>query len=262
MSIRSQAKYLFWIFANLYGRLFGHSRLASFHQSILILTLHGLGYDNLWKDSYTGEKRFIEKVLRPSNPRVCIDIGANVGHYSALLLQHTTAKVFAFEPAESSFADLSKLNTSFPERLFPIKKAISDRSGEAHLYSAREKSATASLDARVVAHASHEAVATTTLDAFVEEQKLSHIDFIKIDVEGYEREVLRGMQKTLQAHRPRFVQFEFNIMQLRRGYSLLELTTLLKGYTFYRLLPTGLIKIDPNGFSSNIFMFCNIVAMR
>lgn len=253
---------MFWIFANLYARFLGHASCAPFHRGLLIIALHGLGYDNGWKSSYTGEEWFIEHILRPAHPDTCIDVGANVGNYSTLLLHNTAGTVYAFEPARSSFAELLKVRSHFPERFFPIHKAVSSRAGEASLYSPCEKSPTASLDARFVAGASFETVVVTTLDAFVEEGGLSHIDFIKVDVEGFEKEVFKGMQKTLHACKPKFIQFEFNIMQLQRGYTLLELAALLEGYTFYRLLPKGWIEIDPKNFSNNIFMFCNIVAKR
>lgn len=260
--LRSRAKHLFWICTNLYGRFFGYASFASFHQGLLILALHGLGYDNGWKNSYTGEEWFIEHILGPSHPRTCIDIGANVGYYSTLLLQNTTANVYAFEPAKSSFAVLSKISLPSQGRFFPIKKAVGDSVGKANLYSSHEKSPTASLDIRLVANASREDVAMTTLDVFVEERGLSDIDFIKIDVEGFEKEVFKGMRNILQTYRPKFIQFEFSIMQLLRGHTFLELTALLEGYTFYRLLPRGWVEIGPESFSNNIFMFCNIVARR
>ncbi len=258
----SRIKHAFWILANIYGRLFGRALFAPFHRSMLILALHGLGYDNGWKNSYTGEEWFIRHILRPTRPRVCIDIGANVGNYSALLLQNLTGTVYAFEPATSSFAVLQNIQARFQGRFFPINKAVSNAVGKTHLYSSRERSPTASLDTRLVPNASAEEVSVTTLDAFIEEQSVPDIDFIKIDTEGFEKEVFQGMQKTIRTCKPRFIQFEFNILQLRRGYTLLELTDLVKEYTFYRLLPRGWVAIDPRSFSSNIFMFCNIVAVR
>ena len=259
---KSRAKHVFWVFANLYGRILGRAWLAPLHRVNLVLALHGLGYDNGWKDSYTGEQWFVKRVLSPFQPRTLIDIGANIGDYSALLLSNTTGKVYAFEPAQSSFAELSKIKIRFYERFFPINSAVSDSVGETKLYSTVEKSPTASLDASLVTNASAETVALTTLDAFIDAHALTDIDFIKVDVEGFEREVLKGMQKTLAEQKPKFIQFEFNIMQLKRGYALFALAQMLENYDFYRLLPRGWVAIDPRSFSNNIFMFCNIVAVR
>jgi len=260
--IRSRLKHLFWTTANLFGRIFGRAWLAPLHQAHLIFALHGLGYDNGWKSSYTGEEWFVSRVLASTRPRTCLDVGANVGDYSSLLLKETSAEVYAFEPARATYGELLKLNARFSKRFHPINVALSDTVGEAQLYSHAAKSPTASLGAEIVPGAPSETVGVTTLDVFVHEQKLSGLDFIKVDVEGFEREVFAGMQETLTRERPRFIQFEFNVMQLRRGYTLLALTDLLPGYDFYRLLPRGWMRIDPRSFSSNIFMFCNIVAMR
>lgn len=70
------------------------------------------------------------------------------------------------------------------------------------------------------------------------------------------------MQETLRLLKPKFIQFEFNLIQLHRGYTIYTLAQLLKGYTFYRLLPHGWVRIDPASFVANIFMFQNIVAVR
>jgi len=48
-----------------------------------------------------------------------------------------------------------------------------------------------------------EQVRLTTLDRFVNEQGLSHVDMIKADVEGYEAEVIRGSEQTIREHSPK-----------------------------------------------------------
>jgi hypothetical protein len=88
------------------------------------------------------------------------------------------------------------------------------------------------------------------------------VDFIKVDTEGFEREVFEGMQETLKRSRPAAVQFEFNALHLWRGHTLLSLSQLLDGYDLYRLLPRGLLHVQPNHFIDNIFIFSNVVAIR
>ena len=50
---------------------------------------------------------------------------------------------------------------------------------------------------------------TRTLDALLDETGLPQIDFITIDVEGHEMDVLQGL--SLEKHRPRVVIFEENV---------------------------------------------------
>jgi hypothetical protein len=48
-----------------------------------------------------------------------------------------------------------------------------------------------------------ERIAITTLDKFVEEKKLTRVDFIKADIEGAERDMLRGAANVLKTHAPK-----------------------------------------------------------
>ena len=51
-------------------------------------------------------------------------------------------------------------------------------------------------------------VKLTTLDNFVEEKKLTHIDILKIDTEGFEEEVLKGSLKTLKSNKIKYIELE------------------------------------------------------
>ncbi len=104
-------------------------------------------------------------------------------------------------------------------------------------------------------------VKTITLDKYFE-RKVGVPDFIKIDTEGHEIEVLRGMRKLIAEGHLRCVQFEFNGHHLLRGHTLPMLLELLPGFSFYRLLPHGMLPIDPAKYLDNIFMYCNVVAIR
>lgn len=171
-----------------------------------------------------------------------------------MLLEYTNAKIYAIEPSESSFKKLNHLG----ERVVPVKVAITDVDGEATLFSDSDADERATLDKNVRGGKREEKVKTQMFTSFVHEQAISRIDFIKIDTEGYEREVLRGLGDV----RPKYIQFEFNKHHLYRNCTLIELTGLLPEYDFYRLLPNGWLKIDPKKFLNNIFMFCNVIAIK
>ncbi len=254
-------KHLFWVFLNYYGRVFGRGFMITFHHVLLNMALHGLGFDNV---KGTGEKWFIESVLAKKDIKVCLDIGANVGNYSVWLLDHLDCVVYAMEPMPSSFESLQKLSRQMPDKLIPINAAASNEIGVAQIFFTSDFSETATLDARVLragVSKSEHTITTTTVDSFVTSKKLGRIDFVKIDTEGYEREVLLGMQNTIAQFRPHYIQFEFNIMHLHRNYTLLSLSELLPNYDLYRLLPHGWTLVDPEKFSTNIYMFSNYVAV-
>jgi FkbM family methyltransferase len=57
-----------------------------------------------------------------------------------------------------------------------------------------------------------EKISVTTLDQFVEENKLNRVDFIKADIEGAERNMLQGATKTLQKHAPKLAICTYHIL--------------------------------------------------
>jgi FkbM family methyltransferase len=255
-----KAAHYFWRLSNLYGWLFGFAALAPIHRVFLNLSLHGLGYDNA---RHTGEEWFIKNILAKTNPTVCIDIGANVGAYSKLLASQTNAVIYAVEPAAASFSALQQTMTAYPGRIQAFNTAISDRNGTGTLHSRDALSEKATLsESDGKDSALKQEVQLKTLDALVRELGITKLDFIKIDTEGHELAVFKGMQETIKTLQPAYIQFEFNHVHLYSNTTLYQLAQLLPGYELYRLLPHGWIKVDPVNQSSNIFMFCNIVAKR
>lgn len=143
-----------------------------------------------------------------------LDIGANTGLYSLLAASASDdVTVHAFEPVPGiadGFVLNAGLNASLRERLHLHRLAISDVVGEAVLHETQHRhfmSTTSGLNAefsmshgRTVAYP----VRVTTLDAFVADQGIGAISFIKVDVEGHEREVIAGALGTVRSHRPFF----------------------------------------------------------
>jgi len=98
------------------------------------------------------------------------------------------------------------------------------------------------------------------LDTFVAQRKMK-IDFIKIDVEGFEAEVLADASETIKIDRP-IVQFEFGHHHLLRRQNMMDFDSLLEGYRLFRLASTSMREIeDPSHYLSNIYSNQNIVAI-
>lgn len=253
-------QHLLWIVTNWYGYLLGFPLLASFHQAIALLGLHGLGYDNRFGGNLTGEGWFIKKVLPKIGDAACIDIGAHVGLYSELLTRHVSGEVYAVEPLSSSYTQLVERATP---RVHPFQLAITNFDGKAPIYSRKEKGEDATLrEDAMTDHRIAEEIPVSTLDSFVAANHISNLGFVKIDTEGHEFEVLSGMQQLLHTRPPQFVQFEFNFHHVKRGHTLLMLTELLPGYRFYRLVAHGMLPINPEKYIDNLFMYSNVIAER
>ncbi len=139
---------------------------------------------------------------------VVLDCGANVGAFTREALNAGAKLVIAIEP---SARNIEALRRTFAqeieqERVIVYPKGIWDRDGMLKFY-VYENSA---LDSFVLAQRveenkkpREETVAVETIDRIVDELKLKRIDFIKMDVEGAERNAVEGAQQTLAKFHPR-----------------------------------------------------------
>ncbi len=149
---------------------------------------------------------------------VIFDVGANHGRFAKPLAQihGGSCMVYAFEPLEYNYTLARSVLRSFPNiKVFPL--ALSDKHGSAILFvPVKKKSKRIN---HVTAHLGKQGyeqyfafsaekdvfsteIQTETLDNFMASEKLSRLDFIKIDVEGAENNVFRGGLNTLKKHKP------------------------------------------------------------
>lgn len=154
---------------------------------------------------------------------VVVDIGAHIGTF-AIPIAAEVEKVIAFEPSSDAFALLSRnveINNASAQLL---NVALGSEKGSGTLVVRNASNAGANT------FVTGGSIPVTTLDDEVE-----HADFIKIDVEGMELEVLRGGARLIERARP-VVLFEVNLSQLRsHGASPRALERFFKerGYLLY-----------------------------
>jgi len=123
------------------------------------------------------------------NP-VIVDVGANIGLTVNHFLDHA-AKIYAIEPATENFEALKK-NKEFNHwdkvELFNTAIWVDDRGAEMRIYSKNHTSN--SIVFRGEIDRDFERVPTITLNNFLKDNNIKHVDFMKFDVEGAEKEVL------------------------------------------------------------------------
>jgi FkbM family methyltransferase len=133
--------------------------------------------------------------------RAAIDVGANKGVYTYALLQAGVREVHAFEPNPKLFGVLERWARG-KARLYPA--ALSDTTGEAVLMvphsEAGYSNQGASLSADKLDGQDFGGVSVRTLR--LDEAGIADVGFIKIDVEGFEMQVLKGAAETLRRDRP------------------------------------------------------------
>lgn len=189
-----------------------------------------------------GEQRFLQERLKQA--RVVFDVGANVGDWTYLALKANPAlQVHCFEPSSTTFGLLQA--RQFGERAVLNYCGLGDVSGEVTLYVTGKgrDSGCNSLYARpsLTEHREleTETVRIETFDHYCQEAGLTEVDLVKIDTEGYEFQVLKGMQESLQQGRVKAVQFEYGGTYIDARTLLQDvwdyITQLNPRYQFYKL---------------------------
>lgn len=135
----------------------------------------------------------LRKLLTPGD--TVFDVGANVGIYTLLAsrLIGASGSVHAFEPVSSVYHLLvSNIALNQAANVVPNRLAMSDKGGQLPVFINQESGLSAVSLTRRGKVVGIEAVPSTTLDAYAESHGVLAVNFLKIDVEGHEGEVLRG----------------------------------------------------------------------
>jgi FkbM family methyltransferase len=199
-----------------------------------------------------------------------LDIGANIGAHTLRLasLVGERGKVHAFEPTDYGFRKLQAnlaLNPALERRVAAVHAflgTLTDAAPPKAIPSAWPLTGGADLHPKHFGESMLTAGARTIrLDDYLVGQGRPKVDFIKLDVDGFECEVLGGAQQMLTRDRPVFVMEIAPYVLIERGASLEQLIGLLAphGYRFVtesgeRNLPdtaVGLAKLVPEGASLN-----------
>jgi FkbM family methyltransferase len=185
--------------------------------------------------------RVASKILR--RDETAVDIGANVGfltrQFAAMVGK--SGRVFAFEPDPATFAYLA-YNTRRLAQVECSAAAMSDRNGTMTLYLHPTSAMSNSLvNSWADAHPIN--VETFTFDAWAASINLGRIGLIKIDVEGAEPLVLRGMLKTLSLPQKPQIITEFCPANLGGTAAEEEIFQLFTdhGYQLHRIKSEGML---------------------
>ena len=192
----------------------------------------------------------INKIINTEEKKIIIDIGANIGSVSLPLANmFKNSKIVSIEPTIYAYSKLKKnvsLNPSLKSRIKLENSFISnnDKKHKVHLGILKKTS-----------------FKTKKLDKIC--SKFKKIDFIKIDVDGHELDVLKSGKKTITKHKP-VIYFEFAPYLYKEfGYSPKILINFIKSQLNYNFYDENLKKvININEFvkklqnrSKNFFLF-------
>lgn len=138
------------------------------------------------------ERALLKDVLRPG--MTVVDVGANIGIYTAFMAKIVgeKGKVYAFEPSPHNFKLLKKYNNN--DNVTLVQAAVGDTTGQITLYIS---------DKLNVDHRTYKTgekrkeikVLSYRLDDYLQNEK---IDFIKMDIQGFEYQALLEMKNILR----------------------------------------------------------------
>jgi FkbM family methyltransferase len=140
--------------------------------------------------------------------KVAFDVGANIGQTVHDMLRYLPRlQIYCFEPISSTFDALvarygTRANVSC------IRQALGSERGKATVQLRRDSGYNSLLvtDAGTAyLTGSQEDVEINTVDLFCAEQQIERIDLLKMDVQGYELEVIKGAKRMLSSNSVRFV---------------------------------------------------------
>jgi FkbM family methyltransferase len=201
---------------------------------------------------------------------VIIDAGANKGDWTAAFLEacpKRVKKIFLFEPVPKNVKILEKKFSSAETAVIPF--ALGDVSQSRVLYSDTAGSGMGSLYDRKLEHfgvrfEAQETINVMTLDEFFKKEHISHIDFLKMDIEGHEMAALRGAEALLRAGNVAALSFEFGGCNIDSRTFFQDFWYFLTplGYEISRILPGGgLLKIGRYDEMLECFRTTNYIAV-
>ena len=154
---------------------------------------------------------------------VFYDIGANIGLYALYgYYLKPQSRIICFEPNSHAYQCLKQTVESLPNphRIEIHKKAIGETDGEENLYVSSTCDGGHSLfvNAHDKSQERFEKICMINLDRFAREKSLPLPHVVKIDVEGYELGVLKGMRETIEKAKPSLlIECNRNEMAKREG---------------------------------------------
>ncbi len=213
--------------------------------------LMGVGYGR--SVGISGEKGVINLLKQNHREPLCIvDVGANEGQYLSLVLERLSGyelDVHCFEPSASAFQALQR-NYEGQERIWLNNLGLGKEAEDKPLYSPGPGSTSASLIQRRLSNLADqgktfdhsEQVQIDRLDDYCRRRGIEKIHLLKIDVEGFEMDVLEGACGMFADDNIEIVSFEFGAHQIERRLYYHDF------YLFFEKRKMNIHRITPSGY--------------
>ena len=204
--------------------------------------------------------------LLKEKPKVFVDIGANKGLYTKCLLRKASSiECHMFEPSSFNF-ELIENQFISNENVKLNKLALSDFKSRGKLFSNSLGSGLASLTKRRLDHFDINMNLEEEVDIIRFDQYWKAfnkvIDFVKVDVEGYDLDVLKGFGKDI--HKTKLIQFEFGGANIDTKTFFQDIWYFFLEHKFliFRITPRGIIPINYYSERDELLIYTNYIAVN
>lgn len=193
------------------------------------------------------ERQVLSRLVREG--LTALDVGAHHGFYTLLLskLVGPTGRVIAFEPSPRERERLRlhvRLNGCRNVLIEPL--AVGAVSGEVRLFvvEGRDTGLNSLRPPRCAEPVKSIEVLATTVDEYLARHGISRVDFVKIDAEGAELDVMKGAQEMLERPgRPLVLCEVQDVRAIPFGHTAAHVLEFMsvRGYLWFRVVPPGLV---------------------
>ncbi|MFN8229380.1 MAG: FkbM family methyltransferase [Bacteroidia bacterium] len=239
-----------------------------FFEALHSISLKGLEHGYHYGDVLTsGEINVIKLVKKSFKNPVIIDGGANLGQFASKCKEiiGTNLTIYCFEPSQNSYDKLkNKFNNEY--NFIIEQKALSDNNSKLTLNHYKNNPEMASiikcdfpgLDLPIE---STETIEAISIDEYCAVNKIERINYLKLDIEGYELTALKGANKMIRNKKIDYIQFEMGRSNIDSKTYFKDFYQLLhKDYKFYRIVSNDLLEINEYSYEMEIFLGSNYLA--
>lgn len=222
-------------------------KFQPFFRKLHWIALKGMNYGSANSPLESGESNVMDELVNelPRNP-IIFDVGANRGHYIDLVIKKWGNKnpgLHAFEPDSSCYEILKRKYGSY-NNIVVNNCALGNESGKATLFAEQNGAVNATLVASDLDTGMTTEVDVQTIDEYCWINSITAIDFLKIDTEGFEINVLKGAKEMIRKGAIHRIQLEHGSLQsILMGASLYSYSQLLKEYELFHIKQDGLYKL-------------------